>query len=319
MEHDEHRVQFDFEIEFSNGGGLQGQGFRLDIDGTDIADDDLAAYIVRDLGLLMVGNVQIRNKQILRERHKRGSRDGAVAAATSSVRIDLSHTIEHGMITYRGLPAPIVCDFLSREASRRRYAPGTEFQIGHISLCSNTGTYVDSPFHRYADGADVSELPLDRLADLDAIAVDVTGSADRAVDRNHLAPYDVAGKAVLTHTGWDRHWGSDRYFEGHPFLTERAAAHLVAEGALLVGIDSLNVDDTSGGERPVHSALLAAGIPICEHLTGLGALPASGFRFSAVPVKARGMGSFPVRAYAMLGGGHEPRPPATHRAARAAT
>jgi kynurenine formamidase len=304
MEHDEHRVQFDFEIEFSNGGGLQGQGFRLDIDGTDIADDDLAAYIVRDLRLLMVGNVRIRNKQILRERHKRRARDGAeVAAATDAVRIDLSHTIEHGMITYRGLPAPIVCDFLSREASRKQYSPGTEFQIGHLSLCANTGTYVDSPFHRYADGADMSELPLDRLAELDAITVDVTGSGDRAVDRTLLAPYDVAGKAVLVHTGWDRHWGTDRYFEGHSFLTAQAAEHLVSEGALLVGIDSLNIDDTLGGERPVHSTLLAAGIPICEHLTGLGALPASGFRFSAVPVKVRGMGTFPVRAYATLGGG----------------
>jgi hypothetical protein len=148
MEPHEHRVEFDFEIEFSNGGGLQGQGFRLDIDGEEIADDELAAYIVRDLGLLMVGDVRIRNKRILRERHKR--RDGAAAAAAASgVRIDRSHTIEHAMITYRGLPAPIVCDFLSREASRGQYAPGTEFQFGQISLCSNTGTYVDSPLHRY--------------------------------------------------------------------------------------------------------------------------------------------------------------------------
>jgi arylformamidase len=299
--HDEHRVQFDFEIEFSNGGGLQGQGFRLDIDGSDIADDDLADYIVRDLGLLMVGDVRIRNKQIIRERHKRRARDGAaVAATTRAVRIDLSHTITHGMITYRGLPAPIVCDFLSREASRRQYSPGTQFQIGHISLCSNTGTYVDSPFHRYADGADVSQLPLDRLAGLEAITIDVTGSGDRAVDRTHLAPYDVAGKAVLIHTGWDRHWGTDQYFDDHWFLTAQAAEHLASAGALLVGIDSLNIDDTSGGERPVHSTLLAAEVPICEHLTGLQALPADGFRFSAVPVKVKGMGTFPVRAYATL-------------------
>jgi arylformamidase len=303
MQHDEHRVQFDFEIEFSNGGGLQGQGFRLDIDGTDIADDELAAYIVRDLGLLMVGDVRTRNKQIIRERHKRRARDGAAAATTTGVvRIDLSHTIEHGMITYRGLPAPIVCDFLSREASRKQYSPATEFQIGHISLCANTGTYVDSPYHRYADGADLSQLPLDRLAGLEAITIDVTGSGDRAVDRTHLAPYDVAGKAVLIHTGWDRHWGTDQYFQGHWFLTAQAAEHLASRGALLVGIDSLNIDDTSGGERPVHTTLLAAGIPICEHLTGLQALPADGFRFSAVPVKVKGMGTFPVRAYATLGG-----------------
>jgi arylformamidase len=308
MSDNEHRVQFDFEIEFSNGGGLQGQGFRLDIEGDDIADDDLAAYLVRDLGLLMVGDVRIRDKRIIRERHKRRAGAGRApsappdpaGAATSVTRIDLSHTIEHGMITYRGLPAPIVCDFLSREASHAVYAPGTELQIGHISLCSNTGTYVDSPWHRYADMGDLTTLPLDRLADIDAITIDVTGSERRAVDRTHLAPYDVAGKAVLVHTGWDRHWRTDQYFEGHPFLTAEAAAHLVDEGALFVGIDSLNIDSTDGGERPVHSTLLAAEIPICEHMTGLQALPAGGFRFSAVPVKVKGMGSFPVRAYATL-------------------
>ena len=259
----DHRVEFDFEVEFSNSGGLQGQGFRLDIDDDDIADDELADYLVRDLGLLMVGDVRILRKRILRERHKRRAGGGRPAAGPArQVRIDLSHT---------------------------------------IAMCANTGTYVDSPFHRYVDGDDLSALPLDRLADLDAIAIDVTGSAGGAVDRTHLAPYEVGGKAVLIHTGWDRHWGSNRYFEGHPFLTPRAAAHLVAEGALLVGIDSLNIDDTSGGERPVHSTLLAAGIPICEHLTGLEALPPDGFRFSAVPVKVKGLGAFPVRAYATLG------------------
>ncbi|WCB91479.1 Kynurenine formamidase [Baekduia alba] len=216
-------------------------------------------------------------------------------------RADLSHVIEDGTITYRGLPAPVVCDYLSRERSRETYAEGTEFQIGYIGLCSNTGTYVDSPFHRYADGADLAELPLDSLADLDAVTVDVTGAGERAVDREHLLPYDVAGKAVLVHTGWDRHWGSDRYFEGHPFLTEDAARHLADQGARLVGIDSLNIDDTTGGTRPVHSTLLGAGIPICEHLRGLEQLPPDGFRFSAAPVKVRGMGTFPVRAYATGG------------------
>jgi arylformamidase len=298
---DDRRVEFDFEIDFSNGGGIQGQGFRLDIDGEGIDDDALAAYIVRDLRLLMVGEVRILNKRIIRERHKRA--DGAAPSAAGPdgrARVDLSHTVEDGMITYRGLPAPVVCDFLSREDSRAQYAPGTEFQIGRIDMCSNTGTYVDSPFHRYADGDDLSALPLDRLADLDTVRVDVTGAEGRAIDRSILLPYEVAGKAVLVHTGWDRHWRTDHYFEGHPFLTAGAAEHLVKEGAALVGIDSLNIDDTTDGSRPVHSALLAAGVPICEHMTNLGAVPVDGFRFSAVPVKVRGMGSFPVRAYAVL-------------------
>jgi arylformamidase len=256
---------------------------------------------VRDLRLLMVGEVRILSKRVIRERHKRAA-GGAPAHAgpDGRARIDLSHTVEDGMVTYRGLPAPVVCDFLSREDSRAHYSPGTEFQIGRIDMCSNTGTYVDSPFHRYADGDDLSALPLDRLADLDAVRVDVTGSDGRAVDRSSLLPYDVAGKAVLVHTGWDRHWRTDAYFEGHPFLTAAAAEHLVEAGAALVGIDSLNIDDTADGSRPVHSALLAAGIPICEHMANLGALPADGFRFSAVPVKVKGMGTFPVRAYAVV-------------------
>lgn len=298
----DHRVQFDFEVDFSNGGGLQGQGFRLDIDGDDIDDEELAAYIVRDLRLLMVGAVRIRNKRILRERHKRAATEEShVVAADGRARVDLSHVVEDGMITYPGLPAPAVCDFLSREESRAHYAPGTEFQIGRIDMCANTGTYVDSPFHRFADGIDLAELPLDRLADIDAVTVNVAGAAGRAIDRAALLPYDVGGRAVLVHTGWDRHWRTDAYGEGHPFLTADAAEHLLAEGALLVGIDSLNIDDTGDAARPVHTTLLQAGVPICEHLTNLGALPTDGFRFSAVPVKVRGMGTFPVRAYATLG------------------
>jgi kynurenine formamidase len=214
------------------------------------------------------------------------------------VRLDLSHVVEDGMTTYRGLPVPVISDFLSREQSRGTYAPGTEFLIGRIDLCGNTGTYVDSPFHRYADGTDLAALPLQRLADLDGLTIDVTAAAERPVDRSWFLPHDVAGKAVLVHTGWDRNWRTDAYFEGHPFLTEDAARHLADNGAVLVGIDSLNIDDTSGGERPAHSTLLRAGIPICEHLTNLGGLPADGYRFSAVPVKVRGMGTFPVRAYA---------------------
>jgi kynurenine formamidase len=214
-------------------------------------------------------------------------------------RIDLSHTVEDGMSTYPGLPGPIVCDYLSRERSRTIYAEGTEFQIGVVTLCSNTGTYVDSPFHRYPDGIDLSELPLDRLADLDAVVVDAPAGT-RSIDADAFRGVELAGRAVLVRTGWQRHWRTAAYTEGHPFLTEAAARLLVDADALIVGIDSLNIDDTGGGERPVHSTLLAAGIPICEHLADLGPLPRDGFRFSAVPVPVKGMGTFPVRAYATL-------------------
>ena len=215
-------------------------------------------------------------------------------------RIDLSHVVEDGMTTYPGLPVPIVCDYLTRERSRTIYAPGTEFQIGVITLCSNTGTYVDSPFHRYPDGIDLSELPLDRLAELDALCVDAPADG-RPIGAEAFAGLDIAGRAVLVRTGWSRHWRTPAYLSGHPFLTEAAALQLADAGALLVGIDSLNIDDTSGGDRPVHSTLLGAGIPICEHLADLAPLPADGFRFSAVPVKVKGMGTFPVRAYATIG------------------
>jgi kynurenine formamidase len=303
-DHDDHRVQFDFEVDFSNGGGIQGQGFRLDIEGDGIEDEQLAAYIVRDLRLLMVGEVRIVNKQILHERHKRSARaETGRAADDGRVRIDLSHVVEDGMITYPGLPAPAIGDLMSREQSRSHYDPGTEFQIGRIDMCANTGTYVDSPFHRFADGIDLAELPLDRLADLGAVTVNVAGSSGRAVDRAQLLPYDVAGKAVLVHTGWDRHWRTEAYAPGHPFLTTDAAEYLLEQGAVLVGIDSLNIDDTDDGARPVHTTLLGAGVPICEHLTNLAALPTDGFRFSAVPVKVRAMGTFPVRAYAVVPGG----------------
>lgn len=218
--------------------------------------------------------------------------------------VDLSHVVEDGMVTYRGLPAPILCDYLSRVDSRAHYAPGTEFQIGKIEMVANTGTYVDSPFHRFADGADLSELDLASLADLDGLLVEARGTAGRVIDRPLLAAALAAatprGTAILVRTGWDAHWRTDAYVEGHPFLTADAAAWLVAAEPALVGIDSYNIDDTADGRRPVHTALLGAGIPIVEHLRGLDRLPPSGFRFSAVPVKVKGMGSFPVRAYAAL-------------------
>ena len=214
--------------------------------------------------------------------------------------IDVSHVIEHGMVTYKGLPAPVVCDYLGREASRKLYAPDVEFQIGKVEMVANTGTYLDSPFHRYADGADLSELPLQRLAALDAVVLRADGV--RSVGEGDLRGLDVRGKAVLVHTGWDRHWRTDAYFEGHPFLTAEAAAWLRDNGAVLVGIDSHNIDDTADMARPVHSTLLRAGIPIVEHMTGLARLPDAGFRFFAVPVKFKGMGTFPVRAFGMVEG-----------------
>lgn len=213
--------------------------------------------------------------------------------------IDLSHTIEHGMTTYKGLPAPIICDYLSREASRQRYAPGTEFHIGKIEMVANTGTYLDSPFHRYADGTDLAGLPLTALANLECVVARVEPSGTDGIDRLPFAPGDVRGRAVLVHTGWDRHWRTDRYFEGHPFLTGRLAEWLADAGAVLVGIDSFNIDSVATGERPVHSTLLARGIPIVEHMTGLAQLPARGSRFFAVPPKVRAFGTFPVRAFAI--------------------
>jgi arylformamidase len=213
--------------------------------------------------------------------------------------IDLSHTVEHGLETYRGLPAPTICDFMSREASRAKYAPGTEFHIGRIDMVANTGTYVDSPFHRFADGRDLSELALEQLADLDAVVVRATGRG-RAIDRDAFEGVEVRGRAVLVQTGWDRHWTTEAYFEGHPYLTEVAAQVLVERGAVFVGIDSLNIDDTADGRRPVHTTLLGNNIPIGEHLCGLGAVPTSGARFFAVPVKVKAFGTFPVRAFAKV-------------------
>ncbi|RFF27493.1 MULTISPECIES: cyclase family protein [unclassified Wenzhouxiangella] len=251
--------------------------------------------------------------------------------------IDLSHTVEDGLVTYRGLPAPIMCDFLSREDSKEHYEDGTSFHIGRIDMVANTGTYVDSPFHRFADGKDLSELELESLAELPGLCVHLEADLSsrtpirhhrkeqqsvssrtpirdlpedgtelqevtRAIGPEAFEGLDVTGKAVLVHTGWANHWNTDAYFEGHPFLTREAAEWLRDHGAALVGIDSLNIDDIEDGERPVHTTLLGADIPIAEHLRGLEQLPESGFTFHAAPVKVRGMGTFPVRAYAVLGG-----------------
>jgi kynurenine formamidase len=213
--------------------------------------------------------------------------------------IDVSHVIEHGMITYQGLPAPLICDFLSREQSRAHYAPGTEFQIGKIEMVANTGTYLDSPFHRFAHGKDLSQLPLERLANLAGVVIRMDRARSREIRPADFEGRDLRGKAVLIHTGWDEHWRTDQYFEGHPFLTGEAANFLLEVGATLVGIDSLNIEDTADLSRPVHTTLLGAEIPIVEHLRGLDHLPDQDFRFFAVPVKVQGMGTFPVRAFGL--------------------
>jgi arylformamidase len=321
------RAELDFEITFANGGSLAGEGFRIDIGGPDLSDDELGAALIRDLGLLMADEVRISQRRIFPDRHKRAvpratPAPGAppapgVASATAwpAVRhADLSHVIKDGMVTIPGFPVPrIHAQSVSAQLPPGRYAPGVSFAIGEISLCGNTSTYLDSPRHLLPSGADLAALPLDRLADLDGIVIDLTGMEEagpdhgpdhdgarrrRAIGSALLLPYDVAGKAVLLRTGWDTRWGSAAYHAGFPFLTAAAARHLAGAGAVLVGIDAPNVDDTDDPERPAHAILLAAGVGICEHLTGLAALPGAGFRFSAVPPKVAAFGTFPVRAYA---------------------
>ena len=214
--------------------------------------------------------------------------------------IDLSHEIEHGMITYKGLPAPVICDYLSREKSKEFYEPGTEFQIGRIEMVTNTGTYVDCPFHRYADGKDLSQVALERFANLPAVVVRADHKKSISIDASAFEKVDVKGKAVLVNTNWSDFWRMDDYYTNHSFLTEDAAIYLRNAGALLVGIDSHNIDDTRTRSRPVHSTLLKAEILIVEHMTNLKSLPDSGFTFTAVPPKFKGAGTFPVRAFATL-------------------
>jgi arylformamidase len=297
-----HRAVFDFVITFTNGGSIRGEWFRLDVPRPDLTPSELAPLLVSHLGLLMVGDVAFSNLSFVVEAH-RGSRGVDTGGRADTRRlVELSHPIRHGMVTYPGLPPPEISDHLARQASEGRYAPGVTFQIGRISLVANTGTYLDTPFHRFAGGRDLAGVPLERLVDLEGVLVRVAGNDRRAVERQQLAPFEVAGRAVLIHTGWDVHFGTERYGKEAPFLGADAAAWLVDQGAALVGIDSVNIDDMGDPARPVHTRLLAAGIPIVEHLRGLEQLPASGgFRFSAAPPRFEGVGSFPVRAYALVG------------------
>jgi kynurenine formamidase len=299
----QYRAEFDAVVTFLNGGGLQAQGFRVDVPHSDVTEAEIRSLFVAACRLLMVDRVELSNVRVFAEPHKGSGGSVAAPAGAATTFVELNHVISAGLITYPGLPGPDISEFLSRDDSRSRYAEGTEFTIGRISMVSNTGTYLDSPFHRYAGGTDLAGLPLDRLADLPAVVVRVIGSGVRGVDAGALAALGVAGRAVLLHTGGDRHWATPAYAEDAPFLTGAGAHWLVEHGAALVGIDAVNIDDISpgaGGARPAHSILLAAGIPIVEHLTGLEQLPPTGARFTAVPPRISGFGTFPVRAYASV-------------------
>lgn len=292
------RVKFDFEIFFTNGGGIRGEDFRLDIAGDTISDKELADYIVADMRLLMVGETRILNKQVFPETHKRK----AIDAARSGKRfIDLSHTIDNGLVTYKGLPAPIICDYLSREDSKKFYEEGTSFQIGRIEMVTNTGTYIDCPFHRYANGKDLSEVGLESFADLEGIVIRIPHTDTITLSADFFRNHEIRNRAVLVHTGWDQHWNTELYYENHPYVTRDAAEYLRDCQVKLVGIDSHNIDDTRGRSRPVHTILLGAEILIVEHLCHLELLPEEGFLFSAVPPKFKGAGTFPVRAMAKVG------------------
>jgi kynurenine formamidase len=303
----DYRAHFDARIEFANGGALSAEAFRLDLPGPDLDEAAIGRLLVQHLGLALVGSVTLTNLRIVEEAH-RGSR-GIEAAAPASGRrvVDLSHRIRPGLITYPGLPAPRITPHLTREESRAHYAPGTEFAMDIIELVGNTGTYLDSPFHRYGDGADLAGLDLASLVDLPAQVLHLTDAAPGGAGRRDIPAEvffdrDVRGAAVLLHTGWDVHFGTPAYASGSPYLSREGVEYLVEQGAALVGIDALNIDDTeSGGERPAHSGLLAAGIHVVEHLTHLADLPPHGARFTATPPAIEGFGTFPVRAFAVVG------------------
>ncbi len=304
----DYRAHFDFDIRFANGGGLTGTGFRLDLPSAELDEAAVGRLLVRHLGLALVDEVELRGLRIVEEQH-RGSRGvdpvAAVPYPGKAPRIvDLSHPIRAGLVTYPGLPAPTITPYLTRQASREKYAPGTEFAMDVVTMIGNTGTYLDSPFHRYADGVDLAGVDLTTLVGLRTEVFhleDSWGSARRGIRAELLADRDVRGAAVLLHTGWDRWFGTPAYGVGAAFLTADGAQWLIEAGAVLVGIDSVNIDDTeSGGERPAHTLLLGAGVHVVEHLTNLGTLPPHGARFTAAPPAIEGFGTFPVRAFAEL-------------------
>ena len=300
----EYRASFDAAVAFSNGGDLAVHGFRVDVPSADVGPAGIAALFAASLGLLMTDAVELRNLKIFAEPHK-GTRGGPADRGQSAPGpggrlAELSHVIRPGMVTYPGLPGPAITPHLTREASRARYAPGTEFAIDQLTMVGNTGTYMDAPRHRFADAPDLAAIPLDRTADLPAVVIRVTGTRRREITGGALAAVDVRGKAVLLHTGDDARFGTPQYAEGAHFLTRDAAAWLAGHAPALVGIDAVNIDDIADGERPAHTLLLAAGIPVIEHLTGLDQLPPAGAHFTAVPLRIQGLGTVPVRAFARL-------------------
>jgi kynurenine formamidase len=297
----DYRAHFDAVVEFANGGSLSAEGFRIDLPGETADAETVGRLFVQHLGLALVGAVHITNLAIVEEQH-RGTRGIETRAAVAERRvIDLSHVIREGLVTYPGLPAPTITSHLTREDSRAKYAPGTEFAMDIVTMIGNTGTYLDSPFHRYEGGTDLAGLDLATLVDLPAEVFHVQDATERGVPASVFFDRDVGDAAVLIHTGWDAHFATPAYATGAPFLTADATEYLVQQGAILVGIDSLNIDDTeSGGERPAHTLLLAAGIHVVEHLTNLGELPPTGARFTAAPPAFEGFGTFPVRAFATL-------------------
>lgn len=303
----EYRAEFDATVTFLNGGGLTANGFLVDVGGPDVSEAEVARLFIASLSLLMVEHVDLQELRIIEQAHKGtrgGPSDPAVSRTAQERRIvELSHVITAGMTTYPGLPGPVVTPHLTREQSRASYAPGTEFAIDRISMVGNTGTYLDSPFHRYPDGTDLAGLDLSSVVDLPAVVVRTEESSERGVGFEALAAHNVSGAAVLLHTGGDAGWGTGAYARNAPYLTADGARWLADHGAALVGIDAVNIDDmTPGGQRPAHTTLLAAGIPIVEHLTALDQLPPLGARFTAAPPRIAAFGTFPVRAYAVISG-----------------
>jgi kynurenine formamidase len=300
----EYRASLDAAVSFSNGGDLAVHGFRVDLPSPGAGQAEIAALFLASLGLLMTDSVELSNVRVFAEAHKGtrgGPSDHRPAPATTTGRlVELSHVIRAGLTTYPGLPGPVITPHLTRQASRQHYAPGTEFAIDKLTLVGNTGTYLDAPYHRYPDGADLSAISLEQTVDLPAVIVRVAGAPQHGIDVGALAALDVGGTAVLLHTGDDARFGTPAYAENRHFLTRAGATWLVGHGAALVGIDALNIDDTADAERPAHSLLLAAGIPVVEHLTGLSQLPPTGARFTAVPLRIEATGTIPVRAFARL-------------------
>lgn len=322
----EHRAVLDATVSFLNGGGLAVEDFRLDLPPViaqakgKAQQQEVGRLLVTHLGLAMVGEIRITSLEIVREQHK-GSRGILAAAAAAGLElpaaavdaptrarpegrlVELSHPIRAGLRTYPGLPEPVIRPFLTREDSRPKYAEGTEFAMDIIEMVGNTGTYLDSPYHRYAGGGDLASLTLDQLVDLPAEVFHLQDSSERGIGANALLDRELRGTAVLLHTGWDRHFATEAYVKDAPYLAEDGVRYLVEQGVVLVGIDSINIDDTepgSGGARPAHSLLLEAGIQVVEHLTGLAQLPASGAAFTATPPLVEDFATFPVRAFARL-------------------